>query len=176
MPLTLLIGGARSGKSSLAVEFASTSDAPVTFFATAPLDVGMNERIELHRSQRPVKWTTHDVPVELVARLEEVAPDGTVIVDCLTLWVSNLMLEDRDDATIETNAAALASAAERRSGQTIIVTNEVGSGVHPPTALGLRFQDLLGRVNTIAAARADLALLCVAGRVLPLATARDALR
>lgn len=176
MPVTLLIGGARSGKSFLAVELASASDAPVTFFATAPLDVGMSERIERHRAQRPVTWSTREVPVELVAALEEVAPEATVIVDCLTLWVSNLMLDGRDDDVIEKDAAALAAAAEARSGVTVVVTNEVGSGVHPPTALGMRFQDLLGRVNTIVAARADRAFLCVAGRALPLGTAEDALR
>lgn len=176
MPVILLIGGARSGKSSLAVELATASGAPVTFFATAPLDVGMSERIERHRAQRPTTWSTREVPVGVQAGIERVDPDATVIVDCLTLWVSNLMLEGRDDATVEKDAAALATAAASRPGLTVVVSNEVGWGVHPPTELGIRFQDLLGRVNTILARSADRALLCVAGRTLPLETAEDALR
>ena len=176
MPVTVLIGGARSGKSSLAIELASATGAPVTFLATAPLDVGMDERIERHRSERPATWTTREVPVELVAALDDVAPEATVVVDCLTLWVSNLMLDGRDDAAIEKDAAALAALAGARPGSTIVVTNDVGSGVHPPTALGIRFQDLLGRVNTITGARADRALLCLAGRVLPLDKVEEALR
>lgn len=158
------------------MELAAATGAPVTFIATAPLDVGMDERIERHRSERPVTWTTSEVPVELVAALEEVAPEATVVIDCLTLWVSNLMLYGHDDAAIQKDAAALAAVAGARPGNTIVVTNDVGSGVHPPTELGIRFQDLLGRVNTITGGRADRALLCLAGRVLPLDTVEEALR
>lgn len=176
MAVTLLIGGARSGKSSLAMELAAATGEPVTFIATAPVDVGMEERIELHRADRPATWTTQETPVDLVDGLGRVASGETVIVDCLTLWVSNLMLDGHDDAAIEKAAVVFADAAAVRRGVTVIVTNEVGSGVHPPTELGIRFQDLLGRVNTTVAARADRALLCVAGRALSLGTVEDVLR
>ena len=170
MGLTLLTGGARSGKSALALRLASRTEAPVVFIATAPTDVGMEERIARHRAQRPQQWSTVEAPVEVVAAIEDPAPDETVIVDCITLWVSNLMLADHDDAGIEARATELARVCGGRPGATYVVTNEVGSGVHPPTDLGIRFQDLLGRVNAIVAAEAQRAYLCVAGRALSLRT------
>lgn len=168
MGVTVLTGGARSGKSSLAVEMGARTGVPVTFVATAPLGSGMEERIARHRASRPTEWTTVEEPVDLLGTLAKVPPDDAVIVDCITLWINNLMLEGRDDGAIEAATESFAGAAEDRSGPTIVVTNEVGSGVHPATALGIRFQDLLGRVNTIVVARAERAYLCVAGRPLAL--------
>ncbi|HJR45901.1 MAG TPA: bifunctional adenosylcobinamide kinase/adenosylcobinamide-phosphate guanylyltransferase [Actinomycetota bacterium] len=170
MGLTFVTGGARSGKSSLALRLASRTDAPVVFVATAPTDVGMEERIARHRAERPQEWSTVEEPVELQAAAESRPPDETMIVDCITLWVSNLMMAGHDDASIETRAAEAARLWAGRPGETIVVTNEVGSGVHPPTELGVRFQDLLGRVNTTVAGHAQRAFLCVAGRALPLAS------
>lgn len=173
MAVTLLIGGARSGKSTLALALAGGTGRPVTFIATAPLHVGMDERIERHRAERPAGWTTVEAPTDLVGALAALDPGATAIVDCLTLWVSNLMEAGWDDAAIGSAARSLASATGGRTGATIVVTNEVGAGVHPPTELGIRFQDLLGRVNTIVAADAERVLLCVAGRALPLETAEQ---
>lgn len=168
MGLTLLTGGARSGKSTLALRLAERTNASVVFVATAPSDVGMEERIARHRAERPQAWATVEEPVELGAAVER-RPDGeTMIVDCLTLWVSNLMAAGHDDASIEARAADVARFWGSRSGRTIVVTNEVGAGVHPPTSLGVRFQDLLGRVNAIVGGHAQQAFLCVAGRALAL--------
>lgn len=168
MSVTLLTGGARSGKSTLAVKLAAP-DAPVIFVATAMAGVGMDERIARHRSERPKEWSTLEEPVDLVSALAPIDPGATLLLDCLTLWVSNLMAQDRDDPAIEAEADELSAALAARPGTTIVVTNEVGSGVHPDSALGIRFQDLLGRVNSIVAARADRVLLCVAGRALEIA-------
>lgn len=168
MGLTFLTGGARSGKSALALQLASRTEAPVVFIATAPTGVGMEERIARHRAERPQQWSTVEALEELPAAIEGRAPEETVVVDCITLWVNNLMLAGHDDASIEERASQLAELCGARPGATLVVTNEVGSGVHPPTDLGIRFQDLLGRVNAIVAARAQRAYLCVAGRALPL--------
>jgi len=168
MGLTFLTGGARSGKSALALRLASRTAAPVIFIATAPTDVGMEERIARHRAERPQQWSTVEEPVELPTAIENRAPDETVVVDCITLWVSNLMAAGYDDGSIEARAEELARVCATRVGATFVVTNEVGSGVHPPSDLGIRFQDLLGRANRIVAARAQQAYLCVAGRALTL--------
>jgi adenosylcobinamide kinase / adenosylcobinamide-phosphate guanylyltransferase len=165
MASTLLLGGARSGKSALAVDVgvrAAAAGHEVVFIATATaLDGDMTERIARHRTERP-PWPTIEEPHDLAAALR-VVPSGTLaIVDCLTLWVSNLMLRGDDDEAIEalaTEAAALAAA-----GTTVTVSNEVGLGVHPGNDLGRRYRDLLGRVNRAWAAAADRTLFLVAGR------------
>jgi len=166
--LTLLVGGARSGKSSLAVRRASSAGA-VVFIATGEAgDEEMAARIEAHRSERPAGWTTVEEPVELRAALESSPATAFVIVDCLSLWVSNLIGRDWDDAAIETESVRVAEAAHGRGGQTVVVTNEVGLGVVPATPLGRRYRDVLGRVNAAFAEAADEALLVVAGRTLRL--------
>jgi adenosyl cobinamide kinase/adenosyl cobinamide phosphate guanylyltransferase len=162
-PSLLILGGARSGKSRFAVERLSP-DARILFVATAEArDEGMIKRIARHRAERPSRWTTVEEPFELVGRLSGLdgAWDG-IVVDCLTLWVSNLLLRgDRDDAILE-QADALAELIRRRSSLTV-VSNEVGEGVHPETAMGLRFRDLLGGVNQRVAAACDAVVLMVAG-------------
>jgi adenosylcobinamide kinase/adenosylcobinamide-phosphate guanylyltransferase len=169
MALTLLTGGARSGKSNLATTLAGTLADDVTFVATATRsDADMSARIERHRVARPGPWTTIEAPVKLEPTLEEIGSEAVVIVDCLTLWVSNLVLEGFSDDEIEERAAKAAAIATGRSGDTIVVTNEVGSGVHPHTELGLRFREVLGRVNAIWSQASDVVYLVVAGRVLEL--------
>lgn len=166
--VTLLIGGARSGKSTLSVEMGERSGLPVTFLATAQaLDGDMAERIDRHRAERP-DWPVVEEPVDLVGALATVPGDHLVIVDCLTLWVSNLLFADLDDATIGRRAASFSAAIAGRPGPSVVVTNEVGLGLHPDTALGRRYRDLLGRVNQVVAARADRTLWLVAGRAVPL--------
>ena len=157
--ITLLIGGARSGKSALALRLA---EGEVVFVATAePGDEEMAERIERHRAERPASWRTVEEPVDLVGALRDAPPDACVIVDCLTLWVANTMDEDR-----AREAAAVAAA---RPGVTIAITNEVGMGIVPANALAREYRDLLGRVNAIWAEAAERVLLVVAGRTLELA-------
>jgi adenosylcobinamide kinase/adenosylcobinamide-phosphate guanylyltransferase len=169
MPSTLLLGGARSGKSALAVEIgtrAARAGQDVVFVATATaLDDDMTERIARHRTERPA-WPTIEEPLDLAAALRSVAAGTLVIVDCLTLWVANLMLRGDDDDAIEalaSHTAALAAAAT-----TVTVSNEVGLGVHPGNDLGRRYRDLLGRVNRAWAAAADRTMFLVAGRAVAL--------
>jgi adenosylcobinamide kinase/adenosylcobinamide-phosphate guanylyltransferase len=169
MALTLLLGGARSGKSSLAVRRARASGRPVAFVATGePLDAEMGERIARHRAERDPGWTTVDAPLELEAALGELPREACAIVDCLSLWVSNLMLAGVGDDEVERRAAPAAELAAARAAPTLAVSNEVGMGVVPVHELGRRYRDALGRVNAIWADRAAEAALVVAGRSLPL--------
>jgi adenosyl cobinamide kinase/adenosyl cobinamide phosphate guanylyltransferase len=165
--LTLLLGGARSGKSALAVEIGRRHDGPVTFVATSPaIDGDLDARIARHRAERP-PWPTIEEPLDLAGALAG-AGDDLVIVDCLTLWVNNLLHRGDDEATVVATAAEVARVAAARPAPTVVVTNEVGMGVHPPTELGRHYRDVLGRVNTRWAAAAHTALLLVAGRAIPL--------
>jgi adenosyl cobinamide kinase/adenosyl cobinamide phosphate guanylyltransferase len=166
--LTLLLGGARSGKSALAVEIGRRHEGPVTFIATSPpaLDGDLAARIARHRAERPA-WPTIEEPIDLAGALAS-AGDGLAIVDCVTLWVNNLLHRGDDERTIETAAADVAQTTAARRGPTVVITNEVGLGVHPTTDLGRRYRDLLGRVNQRWAAAADTSLLLVAGRAIPL--------
>jgi adenosyl cobinamide kinase/adenosyl cobinamide phosphate guanylyltransferase len=160
--VTFLVGGARSGKSSLAVELAARTGGPVTFIATATAgDEEMAARIAAHRAERPGEWTTVEEPLRLREALE--AAEGTVVVDCLSLWVANLLEADME---IDAEAAAVAASRSR----TIGVSNEVGLGIVPATPLGRTYRDVLGRVNAAWAAAAQTTLLVVAGRALPLAS------
>jgi adenosylcobinamide kinase/adenosylcobinamide-phosphate guanylyltransferase len=169
MPLLLLLGGARSGKSRLAARLVSNPPGPVVFIATAEArDADMLERIRRHKADRPSGWTTIEEPVHLEAALLSADGNARVVVDCLTLWTSNVMELGFDDLTIEERARAAASVAAKRTPMTVVVTNEVGMGIHPDTALGRRYRDVLGRVNSIWAAAAEHVALVVAGRVLTL--------
>jgi adenosyl cobinamide kinase/adenosyl cobinamide phosphate guanylyltransferase len=160
--LTLLTGGARSGKSTIAVQMAERQAAPVTFIATAePFDDDLRDRIERHRAERPAHWTTVECPVDLAEAVRAASGTEFLVVDCLTVWLGNLFArgvardEKRDD---------LVDALHRRIGDTVVVTNEVGMGIHPDTGMGREYRDELGRLNQMVAAIADTTLLLVAGR------------
>lgn len=171
MALTLLLGGARSGKSSLAVDIGHRRDRAgdaVTYIATAPVtDDDMALRIERHRDERPAHWQTIEEETELTEAIESVT-DGLVIIDCLTLWTSNLMWRNHDDDQIRTMAGVAATAAAERTAPTVAITNEVGLGIHPETDLGRRYRDVLGWANQSWATAAETSLLLIAGRTLPL--------
>lgn len=179
MSVTVLIGGARSGKSSLAVEIGQRFDRPtvataeneraVTFIATAPaFDGDMSARIERHRDERPAHWTTVEEQIELASKITA-APAGLVIIDCLTLWTSNLMWAERSDDDIrELATAAAAAATARRSGPVVAISNEVGLGIVPENDVARRYRDIHGWVNQEWAGSADRALHLVAGRAIPL--------
>jgi len=174
-PSLFIVGGARSGKSRFALERLSP-DAQIVFVATAEArDEEMAKRIARHRAARPSRWATVEEPLGLVARLSGL--DGAyegIVVDCLTLWVSNLLIRgDGDDAILE-QAEALAALIRHRRSDLTLVSNEVGAGVHPETALGLRFRDLLGGVNQRVAAACDTVVLMVAG--LPLTVKASSVR
>ncbi len=165
MAMTVLLGGAASGKSRAATSLAAELGGPVTVIATAEaLDDEMAARIERHRRDRPTGWTVVEEPLELAAEVE--GARGTLIVDCLTLWVSNLLGADvtDDDILLRAEAAAKASAARREP--TIVISNEVGSGIVPMDPVGRRYRDLLGRVNAVFADEAATVALMVAGRAI----------
>jgi adenosyl cobinamide kinase/adenosyl cobinamide phosphate guanylyltransferase len=149
----------------LALRLAEESGAPVTYVATGEaLDDEMAVRIAAHREQRPPEWTTVEEPLELATAIESVAPDETLVIDCLSLWVANVF--ERRDVERESGAALAAAAA--RSGLTVAVSNEVGLGVVPATPLGRAYRDVLGRVNQAWVDASDRASFVIAGRELAL--------
>ncbi len=169
--LIVLTGGARSGKSTLALERAGSLGRPVTFIATCPRidgDAELEERIETHRSERPPGWTTIETEHDLAGALATVAADETAIVDCLTLWVNNLLVRGDDLSAIVSASAAALDVVATRPGATLVVTNEVGLGIVPADALSRSYRDALGRVNQDWVGAADRALFLVAGRALAL--------
>jgi adenosyl cobinamide kinase/adenosyl cobinamide phosphate guanylyltransferase len=169
MALTLLLGGARSGKSRLALDAAAAWGGPVLFIATGQAgDEEMAARIARHRAERPDDWTTLEEPTTLSEALRTADPATCVVVDCLSLWVSNLLELGWEDEAVESEAVSAAEAAADREVPTVVVSNEVGLGVVPATTLGRRYRDLLGRVNAIFAAAADEPVFVVAGRKLRL--------
>jgi adenosylcobinamide kinase / adenosylcobinamide-phosphate guanylyltransferase len=187
LDLTLLLGGVRAGKSARAVEIARASTGRgVLFVATAqPLDDEMRQRIETHKAERPAEWTTLESPIELARDIDRAFTTdgrdaGIVIIDCLTLWVSNVMLSLEGDVDAEARLSALTSdliATMRRHARAtlanearrwIVVSNEVGLGIVPSTPLGRRYRDALGRVNRIVAAASSETTLMVAGLEVPL--------
>lgn len=166
--LTLLLGGARSGKSTLAVDLGRHSGLPVVFVATAePIDADMATRIARHRDERPPGWATVEAPIELAAAVAGV-PQGTfVVVDCLTVWLANLTAHGLTAGQRETAIDGLVDTL-RRTGDTVVVSNEVGLGIVPADADTRAYRDDLGRLNQRVAAVADRCLLMVAGRAVTL--------
>jgi adenosylcobinamide kinase/adenosylcobinamide-phosphate guanylyltransferase len=161
--ITLLVGGARSGKSSLAVEIGRRHGGEVVFLATAePFDDDMASRIHRHQLDRP-EWPTVEASLDVAAAVRSIADAALVIVDCITVWVANVH-HHGGDADVDGLVTALA----RRSGPSVVVTNEVGLGVHPESELGRHYRDDLGRINQALAAAADTTLLMVAGRAVRL--------
>jgi len=161
----LIIGGARSGKSRYAVEQARAAHRPTAFLATAPAgDQGMRDRIARHRRERPPDWLTLEEPIEIADACRRLARHAEIIVvDCLTLWVANLLGKGLTDDDVQDAGTAFAALIGQRPASLVIVSNEVGEGVHPPTAIGLRFRDALGAVNQSIAAAVDRVTLMVAG-------------
>jgi adenosylcobinamide kinase / adenosylcobinamide-phosphate guanylyltransferase len=169
MGLTLLLGGARSGKSRSAVRLAASWDGPVVVVATGePRDEEMAARIARHRAERPPEWTTVEEPVDLQAAIAGVPAEAAMIVDCLTLWISNLMERRFNDDEVERRVRDAARVAVGRPAPTIAVSNEVGWGIVPMHPVSRRYRDLLGLANQAWAAEADRVLLLVAGRALRL--------
>ena len=177
--LTFLVGGARSGKSTLAVQMGEHHGGPVHFLATAEaFDDDLRDRIARHRAERPDGWTTEEVPVELADAVLAVPADSFLIVDCLTVWLANLFTHVDDAARRRQYGHDLVAALRTRGhgAPTVVVSNEVGMGVHPETTLGRDYRDELGRLNQSVAALADRSLLLVAGRALRLDNPWELLR
>jgi len=159
MATTLILGGARSGKTSLALKRAEAGPGRPVMIATAEaLDDEMAERIARHRAERGPEWRTIEAPLKLTEALEGLAADEVAVVDCLTLWLSNLMHAERD---LEAETARLIAALAGRDA--ILVSNEVGLGIVPETPMGRRFRDAAGRMNQAVAAAADHVLFVAAG-------------
>ncbi|WP_448954010.1 bifunctional adenosylcobinamide kinase/adenosylcobinamide-phosphate guanylyltransferase [Labrys neptuniae] len=157
--LTLVLGGARSGKSRHAEALISTHSAPWTYIATAQaFDDEMRARIDEHQARRDANWRTVDAPLDLPEALA--AAEGPVLVDCLTLWLSNLMLGGHD---LKTAFLALQEALGAVAGPVVLVSNEVGLSIVPDNALGRAFRDEQGRLNQRIAALADRVIFMVAG-------------
>ncbi|MEM8856056.1 MAG: bifunctional adenosylcobinamide kinase/adenosylcobinamide-phosphate guanylyltransferase [Pseudomonadota bacterium] len=161
-PLVLVLGGARSGKSRHAETLAARASArlPVTYVATAgpPRDAEMAARIKAHIARRPAEWATVDAPRDLLKPLRE--GDGLILIDCLTLWLTNVMLAEED---VSAAIKGLDSALEERRSTVIAVSNEVGEGIVPATSLGRRFRDEQGVLNQMVARRATHVVKMVAG-------------
>ena len=160
-PLTLVLGGARSGKSRHAERLVEATPGPWTYIATAQaFDAEMRERIALHRDRRGTGWRTVDAPLDLAAAISAAPPGGAVLVDCLTLWLTNVMLADRDVAA---ESKRLITACRAAPGPLVLVGNEVGLGIVPDNALARRFRDAAGRLHQDLAAAADRVVFMVAG-------------
>jgi adenosylcobinamide kinase/adenosylcobinamide-phosphate guanylyltransferase len=173
MSIVLLLGGVRAGKSARAVQLAAdvAQSRPVLFVATAQaFDDEMRQRISAHRRERPARWQTLEAPLDPAGDLRRHLDQtdkgyGAIVVDCLTVWVGNLLMNLPDDADAEWIASERVSRLMHvlRGRDAIVVSNEVGLGVVPPTPLGRRYRDALGRANQLAAAAADIVTLMVAG-------------
>lgn len=168
-PLTLVLGGARSGKSLYAERL--IGQRPAVYLATAQaFDAEMTKRLRLHRERRGPNWTTVEEPLALAEALRtHSTTDTPILVDCLTLWLSNLLLADHD---IPAAAAALAETLPTLAGPVVMVANEVGLGIVPDNALARLFRDHAGQLNQQLAARAEHVVFIAAGLPLTLKECR----
>ncbi|MDC0686492.1 bifunctional adenosylcobinamide kinase/adenosylcobinamide-phosphate guanylyltransferase [Mitsuaria sp. RG] len=160
----LILGGARSGKSRLAEQLAEASGLSVTYIATSrPLDGEMNERVRLHRERRPAHWGLVEEPVALADVLRAEAAEGRcLLVDCLTLWLTNLLMLE-DDLRLAQERDALLECLAQLPGTVILVSNETGLGVVPMGKLTRRYVDLAGTLHQAVAERCQRVVLTVAG-------------
>lgn len=160
-PLTLVLGGAASGKSAYAEQTIRAYARPKVYIATAQaFDDEMKDKIRRHREDRGDGWMTIEAPITLAEACLGVPPDHTILIDCLTLWLTNLMLAEAD---IDSAQTRLFDALDMRKGPVVLVSNEVGQGIVPEHALSRRFREAQGRLNILAAARSDRVVQVVAG-------------
>ena len=160
-PVTLVLGGARSGKSRYAESLVAGAPPPWIYIATAEaFDDEISQRIAEHKARRDRRWQTVEAPRNIVDALVDVPPGASILVDCVTLWLSNLLLAEVD---IEQEMKRLDAALAQSRRATVLVANEVGCGIVPDNALARRFLDLQGRLNQQLAVRADRVVLMVAG-------------
>lgn len=165
--LTLVLGGARSGKSRYAEDLIQGAAPPWVYIATAEaLDDEMRERIAQHRDRRDGRWLTIDAPRDLAGAIAKADGEGRpILIDCLTLWLSNTLLADAD---VEKACEDLTAVLAKARGPIVAVSNEVGFGLVPETPLGRRFRDAQGRLNQRVAKVADRVMLVAAGLPLTL--------
>lgn len=171
----LILGGARSGKSEFAERTAAGMEGPVTYIATLfPGDPEMSRRVAAHRERRPAGWVTVEEALDVPRKVAEIGQQpGVILIDCLTVWMSNLLLDDRlprpgasdreKEDYILSRVAELAEAAVNSRASVLAVSNEVGLGLVPPYPIGRVFRDISGRANRYLASVADEVYLVVAG-------------
>lgn len=161
---SFVIGGARSGKSAFALGLASGLPGRKVYIATAEaLDPEMDERIRRHREERGAQWESIEEKMDLSERVESLGPGCVIVVDCLTLWITNLLTACLSDGEILDAAGALAGACKESGSAVIVVSNEVGLGIVPENALARRFRDLSGAVNKEMASAAEEVWFLAAG-------------
>lgn len=170
--IVLVVGGSRSGKSDYAQDLAEASSGERYYLATCPPPLGddpeMTARVAAHQRRRQDRgWQTREEPVNLASLLQALPDEATVLIDCLSLWLSNLLSADTggtlDEARVADLAAEVLAAGRARKGQLIMVANEVGCGLVPELALARRFRDLAGRCNQVMAHGADQVVQVVCG-------------
>ena len=162
--VTLVLGGARSGKSRYAQRFAEDHWPRPVYLATAQaLDSEMADRVRLHQSQRGPRWRTVEEPIEVARTIASPALDGDgILMDCVTIWLSNVLLQEGEDACTRRRTELLEALRARRNA-VVLVSNEVGMGIVPESALGRTFRDLAGWLNQDLAAVADTVVFVAAG-------------
>lgn len=180
MASTFLLGGARSGKSLLSEQLASLDaqrlDCGVTAVVTAePIDDEMQDRISRHQQDRPAGWSTIEAPYGLVEAVTAIPATEIVVVDCVTVWLTNLLVRGDEIEAIEQQAQALADVIAARPSPSYVVSNEIGLGLVPGDKMSRSFRDLQGRANQALSTTLDRAVLVVAGRLLPLLSPAQAL-
>ena len=171
--LLFVTGGAKSGKTRRALEFAEATEPPagkLLYVATAEVrDSEMDRRVAAHKAERGPRWATLEEPLDLAGAVSGAEDYCALMIDCLTLWCSNLLEAHGDDeAAIEARVDAFIEALSKRQTKVVVVTNEVGLGIVPANALARRFRDLAGAVNQRVCAIADEAVMVVSGRLLRL--------
>lgn len=169
MTVTLVLGGGRSGKSGYAKHAAEVAAQAaggrlVMLVTAEALDDEMKARIAAHKAGRGKEWTTVEAPTDLTKAISELKPDDRAVIDCLTVWIGNLLAKDMD---IEEQTFALLDALSHRRSPTWLISNEIGSGIAPEAAEERRFRDACGRLHQQVAAEADQVVLMVAGLPLP---------
>lgn len=169
----LVIGGCRSGKSRHAQELAEamTGDRKLFLATCVPQDAEMRERVRKHRKERGDRWSALEVPVDIADAVWEQSPMfDAILLDCLTLWMSNILMETRDAHAVETKIGELTDALDRAACPVILVSNEVGAGIVPENGLARQYRDLVGLANQRVAASADRVIWTVAGIPVPIKT------
>jgi adenosylcobinamide kinase/adenosylcobinamide-phosphate guanylyltransferase len=162
--IIFIVGGARSGKSSYALKLAAKSRKPAFVATCQALDKEMVQRIQKHRFERSKDWTTFEEPIKVAALIEKIpARHDLILLDCMTLLVSNLLLKRKTAGEIEQEVLSILKALKKRKGLSIIVSNEVGLGIVPHTKIGREFRDIAGCVNKIIAGKTDSVFFMVSG-------------
>lgn len=162
--ITFILGGARSGKSSFALELAKKYKKTAFVATCRGLDEEMRQRIKKHKLARPENWVTFEEDKDLVPVIEKMQGGfDCIVVDCLTLWVSNLLLSGHKEEKIAQLATGMLAALRKKKARAILVSNEVGLGLVPANKLGRQFRDIAGRVNQMTAKEADEVFFTVSG-------------